>query len=324
MGRVLHREDVSRESSYAGVGDAFVQGVGESIGHHGEIVQGVFLNGLTNWCRGLITLPCVELKSVVRVKLKYAGAFDTTCADPDTRQKAVCAVERTLEHFRVRCELTELDVQSNIPEGIGCGSSTADVVAAIRATASAIGRTLSARDVARIAVRAELASDPTPFGLQTVLFAQREGRVIEDFGALLPPLLVIGVNMAPDSQFDTVLMPPCEYSPAHRAAFQRLRDLFRLAVSRRDPCLLGVVATESAWINQEFYPKPGLERLATLSMDAGACGLQVAHSGTVSGVILDALQPDCLDIARAIEVALAHSGFVLTRTFHIGSVGGQP
>jgi uncharacterized protein involved in propanediol utilization len=56
--------------------------------------------------------------------------------------------------------------------------------------------------------------------------------------------------------------------------------------------LVGRVASASAGINQRYLPKPHFSELMRLSEDVGAAGLQVAHSGTVAGLLFDPRRPE--------------------------------
>src|ERR1039458_6783440 len=70
-----------------------------------------------------------------------------------------------------------------------------------------------------------------------------------------------------------------------------MRAALRRAITMEDVALLGRVATASARINQRFLPKPSLEFLVEVCQRHGGCGVQVAHSGTVVGLIFDSSPP---------------------------------
>jgi mevalonate kinase len=70
-----------------------------------------------------------------------------------------------------------LRIASDIPMGHGYGSSTADVIASIRAAAAALGTKLLPSAISRLAVAAEIAADAIAFEAEALLFAQREGLV---------------------------------------------------------------------------------------------------------------------------------------------------
>ena len=55
-----------------------------------------------------------------------------------------------------------------------------------------------------------------------------------------------------------------------------------------DAYLIGRVASASARINQRFLPKPKFSEIERIAADTGAVGIQVAHSGTVAGLMFDA------------------------------------
>ena len=60
----------------------------------------------------------------------------------------------------------------------------------------------------------------------------------------------------------------------------------REGLRRRDPGRLGEGATMSALANQRILPKPNLEAIIDYALARGAYGVNVAHSGTVAGILL--------------------------------------
>ncbi|MBZ5718342.1 GHMP kinase, partial [Haemophilus influenzae] len=59
-----------------------------------------------------------------------------------------------------------------------------------------------------------------------------------------------------------------------------------------NPQLLGEAATISAIASQQLLPKPGFDALLDLVESAGLYGLNVAHSGSVVGLLLDRRRHD--------------------------------
>jgi uncharacterized protein involved in propanediol utilization len=259
-------------------------GHGYARGHHGEVLQGLFEGSDGHFHRGLVTLPCERLWSAASFLPLPAGLT----VDPPWKTKALRAVRLTLEHLGRPASGGRLSIRANIPPSWGMGSSTSDVIAAVRAVSNAYRRRLSPDVVASLAVRAEDASDSTMFEDRTVLFAQREGVVLEELGRQLPPVDVLGFNCDPlGGGVDTLLTPPAEYSSWHLQAFRPLLGLLRRAVYTHDIQLLGQVASASARINQSFFPKPNFGRLEKLAAEVGAAGLQVAHTGSILGFLFD-------------------------------------
>ena len=94
-------------------------------------------------------------------------------------------------------------------------------------------------------------------------------------------------NPEADGGVETLTLPPIAYAPWEIETFRGLVGLLRRAVEQRDPRLLGRVATASTVITQRHRPKRLMPELLQLAEDAGAAGVQVAHSGTVAGLLFD-------------------------------------
>jgi uncharacterized protein involved in propanediol utilization len=270
------------------------EGLARTIGHHGELLQGSFrLGGRLR--RALITLPCDQLIAIARVAINIDPTVEERhiVVDPPWKTKAQKAAEIAIGRYAGdRGVSARLTIDTAIPVRRGFGSSSADVIATILAVADAFRVTLSRTEVARMAVAAEGPSDPLMFGQEIVLYAQREGCVLERFWCSLPPLDVVGLcfDLSSDG-VDTVAFPPAEYSAAEVAAFDRLLGAARQGLRRRDAQLLGLVATQSAWINQMHLPKDGFLEVLSVARATGAVGIQVAHSGDVMGILFDPTDP---------------------------------
>ncbi len=260
-------------------------GHGRIHAHHGEIVQGLFYSCDGALEHGLVTLPCALFRAWARFRPLRAGPLTV---EPGDRSRARTAARLTLDALGRTGWGGSLRVESNVPLRWGCGSSTTDVLATIRAVAEAFGATLEPAWVARISVASETASDSLMFAPdRAVLFAQRRGSVLLDLGGPLPPLRVLGLNTEVDRGVETLTLPPMPYSPWEVEAFGPMLGLLRRAVERQDPALLGRVATASTVITQRHRPKRFVPRLLRLAREVGALGVQVAHSGTVAGLLFD-------------------------------------
>jgi uncharacterized protein involved in propanediol utilization len=181
-----------------------------------------------------------------------------------------------------------LEIECSVPSGIGLGSSTCDVVAAIRAVSHAYGVELDAAQVARLAIEAEGAADPIMFDGEMVLFAQRQGRVLESFGSWVPRYAVLSIDTdVGERGIDTLSLPIPEYTDADLAVFESMIGRAREAFARRDPVTLAAVATESATLNQRFVPLRKFQEIRDLAAQYRALGVQISHSGTVAGILFD-------------------------------------
>jgi uncharacterized protein involved in propanediol utilization len=277
---------------------------GAAPAHHGEIVQGVFHDNAGRLCRALVTLRHPERGSRATF---YPSPELADIAGPSGMWKVRQAAAAAMAAFATeRSPATggHVEISSTVPLGVGMGSSTADVTATIRAIANFHGTRPSAEKIAQVAVQVEWASDPIMIDDQVALFAQREGRVLESLGRLLPRMVVVGCIADPaPGGVDTVTLPPAAYSADDVETFRLLRAEVRAAVRAGDVARLGQVATASALVSQRFLPKPTLELLLDLCKRCGGCGVQVAHSGTVAGVIFD---PDRPGVARDIDRCATH------------------
>jgi uncharacterized protein involved in propanediol utilization len=301
-----------------------VVGIGFAPAHHGELLQGMFLDEAGVPHRALVTLPQPALgtRATFRPSYTHGGVL----GPPElikVRRAAILTLGQ-LPGYRSPAKGGQIEITSTVPRGIGMGSSTSDVTATIRAVADSHGHPLTKEEVARLAVLAECASDSVMIDDQVVLFAQREAAVLETFGQQLPPILVLGCDTAPEEKVDTLRLTPAPYDSSEIARFGVLRAALRRAVAKSDVPLLGRVATASARINQRYLPKPHLELLLQLGEQHGGCGIQVAHSGTVAGLIFDARTEHVAERIERCAEALDRAGLPVTQVIDPSGRGGLP
>jgi uncharacterized protein involved in propanediol utilization len=285
--------------------------------HHGEIFQGVLVDSGNKLRRGLISLLC---KGNLSKATFQPNETDEVSVSPGWKTKAQRAAVLTLDYISAPGRGGHLDIRSNIPLRWGLGSSTSDVTATIRAVADAFSVKLTAQVLGELAVKAETASDALMFGDRAVLFAHREGNVIEDFGGMLPPLEVLGFNTDPTGRgVDTLGYSPASYDWWEIEAFRPLIGMVRQAVQSQSPQLIGKVATASARINQRHLPKPCFDQLEYIAKEVRAVGIQVAHSGTVAGLLFDPNDPASATGTQRAKSLLDELGFPITWHFKTGN-----
>ena len=246
----------------------------------GELAQGM-LDGIL--C--MVTCP-IDLYSVATVEL-WPGppaihGKEGIHGPPDS-PKARRAARATLDYLGAPDMQGRLWLDSPLPRGKGMASSTADVAAAIVATAMAMGREISPLQVAEIALAVE-PSDGVMIS-DIAVFDHREGRIARSLGPP-PPMRVLVLDFG--GSVDTM-----EFNRAGRdEVLKRLGPRMAEAVSliedgilRGDPLRIGRGATVSALANQDVLFNPHLEPVLELSRRVGAVGVNVAHSGTVIGML---------------------------------------
>ncbi|GGK27985.1 kinase [Streptomyces camponoticapitis] len=295
-------------------------GTGYAGCHHGEILQGVFLDARGRRRAALVTLPLTGLGTRADAVLRPDAPPGSHSVNPPDRTKALRAAVLALRECRLRRPQTplgglELRLSGDVPVGLGMGSSSSDVIAAVRAVADACGLRLPSRTVARIAVRAERASDPLMLDGRPLLFAQREGRILEVLGDALPPAVVVGCALGAGRPVDTLALPSPARGDDDVRAYERLRSLLRRALAEKDTRLLGHVSTESARRAQRVLRQPEFDRLTRVAERTGAVGVQIAHSGCVAGLLFDPAATDLEARLRRCVSALDRDGIPVTRTF---------
>lgn len=262
-------------------------GIGSAYGHHGEIIQGVIFDRNKKLHRVLVTLPWKTVKSKAKFIRNNEPVINLMTLN---KNKALRAAEITGTYITGKLIGGVLNLYSDVPIGRGVGSSTIDVVSTIKAVANSLGTELSNYEIAKIAVEAELASDSIMFNDQVVLFGQREGIVFKQLGKKLPKMYVLGIDAEKASVVDTLQLTLPNYSMEEIETFESLIDLLEHAIKTEDVSIIGRVATKSSCINQRYLPKPYFNEMLDIANSTGSSGVQIAHSGTVIGLIFD---PKC-------------------------------
>lgn len=211
--------------------------------------------------------------------------------------KAVLAVRKTIALFGLRPRRVWLDLSCPAPAGKGMGSSSADIVAAARAAALSLGRALTPRQLARLALSIE-PSDGVMFPGVT-LFDHRRGKTARVLGAAPPAKVLIfdyggkvdtlGFNHHPSLQILNRAKEK-EVTPALKKVLHGLR--------RNSLELIGEGATQSALAHQGILPKADLAEIAAAVSKMGARGVVCAHSGTVIGVLYPRESPRSKECER--------------------------
>ena len=139
---------------------------------------------MINGTHFLITCP-IDMYSVATVEISRG---DGGIRGPEDSPKACRAVQATLDFLGDTGVESRLSLDSRLPRGKGMASSTADVAAAVAATAAALCEELSSAQLAEIALGVE-PSDGVMFP-DIAIFDHREGRIARSLGRS-PPMRVL-------------------------------------------------------------------------------------------------------------------------------------
>lgn len=257
-------------------------GAATASGHHGELLQGpVRLHESIE--TALVTLPDKRWRSHAHGRVTpHSG---TEVATTPHKPKVVAAVTSVMAILGVKDARVELSFTGSIPISRGLGSSTADMISALRCVGHAFDLRIAAAEIARICHQVEGATDPTMFATpEKLLFASRKSATLRRFPGMLPNFVVATFDASETMGTVDTEKVIFDYS-AHQV--QRFEDAVRnyeKALKTRSTDLLKAATTESARINQDFLPVPHWRNLVRV-LDKHELGLQIAHTGSVLGLI---------------------------------------
>ncbi|MEU4321365.1 hypothetical protein AB0F85_27105 [Nocardia fluminea] len=248
-------------------------GVGRAYGSCGELLQGV-----TEQNRHfLVTLPI--RRGTVAV---FEPGGDRVDVVPEGKSKAARLASAMVARSSV-LRGGRLTLHSELPEGKGLASSTADLVATARAVADAEGRSVPVAEL-EADLRAIEPSDGVMYP-GTVAYFHREVRLLARLGTLPALTIVTGDE---GGSVDTVEFNRGEpgFSAADKREFDRLLSELGPAIAHGDVTAIGAVATRSAVLSAASRDRPHLDATIQAARAIGAAGVVVAHSGTTTGILL--------------------------------------
>ncbi|EOY5092780.1 TPA: L-threonine kinase [Citrobacter amalonaticus] len=245
----------------------------------GELIQG--------WIMGsekLVSCP-VDWYSTVEVSTGSPLA--------DERPLSRAMVNRLLEHWDYPAHLSQdirISIHSTIPIAKGMASSTADIAATAVATAQHLGHQLDESTLAQLCVSLE-PTDSTVFQ-QLTLFDHNDASTQIPCDA--QPALDLLVLESPQTlrTADYHRIPRQAGLHAGAPALKRAWEKVQEACAQQNPYRMGEAATLSAIASQMLLPKPDFDALLSLVEECGLYGVNVAHSGSVVGLMLDRQRHD--------------------------------
>lgn len=266
-------------------------GRGSCSGTFGELVQGII-----DERPFLITLPVSDLKSNALFVPDRNSAHIVTASG---KQKARLACEKLLRTFSIQVGGV-LHIESNIPIGKGMASSSADMIAAMRAVADSCSIPITEELISSIASEIEPTDGVMYEG--AVAYDYLNGQLIEMLDSL-PPFIVIGLDIG--GSIDTIEFnqKKKKYNDKQKNQLGKAYELATKGIRSRNFAYLCEAATISARINQQLLPKLYFDELEQLAQRYNG-GVVVAHSGTVAGVFLDAQMPNIRAVSQEIKQKL--------------------
>lgn len=234
-------------------------------GSCGELIQGRTQEGPF-----LVTCP-IDLYSTVEVSNVFHGTLGLG-------SKAKQALANFKSAWGMR-------LTSDLPQGKGMASSSADIAAVLAARQYAMTGQINARQILAQAVQIE----PTDgiFLPGIVSMNPRTGKKLASYGTLPAWRISIfdtggTVNTEAFYQRQKKLSTAAENLRIWQG--KQLLAWWEQGIQQKNLHLLGKAITQSALWNQKLLYKKNLEAFSQMAIRFGAFGVNVAHSGTVVGV----------------------------------------
>lgn len=258
-------------------------GKGSCNGTFGELVQGTI--GKRPF---LITLPIPCLRSDA---IFIPDPTVSEITGVDSKVKAMKAGKLLFQQFGLKGGGL-LDIRSNIPVGKGMASSSADIVAAMKAIAHSYSLPLTKEMISTIASKIE-PTDGVMYD-EVVAYDYIHGELIESFG-VLPPFIFVGIDLG--GTVDTIEFNQFEkaYNRHDQNHFLKAYDWVKEGFRKRNLSFICKAATISARVNQKILPKPSFSEFEKLAHEFQG-GIVVAHSGTLVGILIDRNIPNSTEV----------------------------
>lgn len=199
------------------------------------------------------------------------------------------AIEKVFERFNLPIRESKnisLNIHSDIPVGKGMASSTADIGATIVATLGLIKKNLTSEEISYIASTIE-PTDST-YIEKNVVFNPLNGEVIKYLGNIKNSKVVI---LEPNKTLDTMkIRNTPNYKDIKIQNKEIINEAFYLleeGIRNNELSLVGRATTLSSLANENIDKKEGLKEIIEISQNYGAYGVNIAHSGTVIGILMD-------------------------------------
>ncbi|MHB8170999.1 MAG: GHMP family kinase ATP-binding protein [Thermincolia bacterium] len=222
---------------------------------------------------------------------------------PQGLEKAARAAAATLKLLELDICGAMLETHHTLPVGKGMASSTADIAAACYATALATGRTIEPEQVAAIALAIEPTDGIMFPGIR--LFDHLQGRLSEDLGCIRGlGVLMIDLGGAVDTQTFNARGDLVAANGAKEKVTKEALNLLREGIAKGDLALIGRGATLSSRANQNILFKKELPQLEIMVEALGLLGINVAHSGTVAGILFEMEQVDGVQLEERVRQEL--------------------
>lgn len=217
----------------------------------------------------------------------------------DLPPRALVALEETLHFFKQQTFFYGIRLQSALPQGKGMSSSSADIAATCQAAAIALGNRLTEENVASIAVSVEPTDGVFCEGI--VRFNHINGKILEKWREV-PTLVFVLFDLggAIDTLYFNRRLDLHRLNVQKEPQIKEALRILQIGLAGGDLGAIGRAATISAFANQAILYKPQLDTIYKIARRCGAFGINIAHSGTLVGMLFAADQAN--DMKKSIRM----------------------
>lgn len=249
-------------------------GVGTCYGTFGELIQGIIGD-----IPFLISLPINVRSTAIFLPSRKSEKIHIVSLTAKPKSELACRL--LLQKFNILSGGT-LFLASNLPEGKGMASSSADIVASLRAIADFYSLSLNEIDLSNITSEIE----PTDGIMyqELVAYDYINGSLIEVIGDL-PKMLLLGIDTGGTVDSTLFNQIPKHFDPEEKQLFLEAYDFLKKGVQKNELSYIFKAATMSARINEKRLSKPFFNEMMDIAAEYNG-GIVIAHSGTVIGILL--------------------------------------
>lgn len=247
----------------------------------GELLQGIIGDSEKLISYGIDRFTSIVIKEEKRIHR------------PANLIKCFNAIDETLNYFNEDKKiLKEINIykDSQIPIAKGMASSTADMAASVVGFCKMIDKKITEEELGKICAKIE-PTDSTIFKKLT-LFDHLNGRKVKSFSwspkakvLVLEPSHILTTQRFRKIDYNKIKMK-------NKNEMKKTYEIFKRACKKQEINLLGKAATYSSLLNNNILKKDKLSEIIDMAYKLSCDGVNVAHSGTVIGVIYEEKKVD--------------------------------
>ena len=203
-------------------------------------------------------------------------------------KKSRKAIEKVFEKFNIPLEESKnisLNLKSDIPVGKGMASSTADIGATIKATLSILNKNLNDEEISFMA--SEIEPTDSIILYENSIFNPVNGTVKKYLSSFSNGRVII---LEPKDILETKIIRSnpnyLNIKLENKSVINKSFNLLEEGLKNKDLRLIGEACTLSAIANENIHKKPYLNEIIEISQSMNAYGVNIAHSGTVVGILM--------------------------------------